>query len=42
MGDESSQAVKSIHGVIAVDGNTDSRWASRIASSEKAKAAISD
>lgn len=42
IGNESSQAIKSIYGVIAVDGNTDSCWASRIASSEKGQAEISD
>ena len=37
-----SEAVVSLYGVSAVDGNTDSRWASRIASSEKGHAELSD
>jgi hypothetical protein len=37
-----SQAVISVYGVSAVGGNTDSRWALRIASSEKCHAGLSD
>ena len=37
-----SQAVISLYGVSAVDGNTDSRWALRIASSEKDHGELSD
>jgi len=37
-----SEAVISLHGVGAVGGNTDSRWATRIAGSEKGDAELSN
>jgi len=39
---EISEAVISLYCVSTVDGNTDSRWASRFASSEKGHAELSD